>query len=553
MARRTIGRESRLPDGGVADRIDTVTRAIAVMRRDCRAAIGVAVDGDGERGGAGVAVGVGDRVGVGIREHLAVVQRIDHRVGVVHDIAVLAIGTQRERAVSARDADTDVSAHRAHVSCRHAGNRCLGRAGRIRAHAVGDVLRATAGHDVARDGRAILIGIGRIGVCRGRIVHDVDRERTVRGAVRIRHRQRDVVPGRVPRCGVEQRIGVAERSARRHATDRCVDLVTVELDGAIGRTDGDRAARGEVIEIGEGEYRAVDRDALEPVAGGEIDLAVHDVAVGTVGVIHQARLVDRRVTCRGTVVVLRRDHRIAVGLAVDGDRQCRRAGVAVRIGDRVGKRIGAGLAVLQGVQLGAVGIDQVCVATIRPERERAIGAGDAGTHVAAHRRAVRITRRHARDRRGGRVRADAVGHVGGTPRDDVAHHRRAVLVDVGLVGACGRRVIDDVDRQRAVRMVAAGVVDADRHIDLAFGPTGLCHRAGQREGVAERTLGGHATQRRGRHEAIEHERAVRRGNGLRVTRRELGKIRHGEGDVAQRVVVDRDAVQAIGRREVDRS
>ena len=141
------------------------------------------------------------------------------------------------------------------------------------------------------------------------------------------------------------------------------------------------------------------------------------------------RLHQRRVRPNGRHVLRDGDHRDAVGVAVDGDRQARCAGAAVTIGDGVAEHVRQALARVQFVDCIAVVVQQVAVAAVTVQLEVTV-------------RQVLVHRRH---RVGLHVRADAVVGVE-VAADGVG---RRVFHDAGHIGHCGRFAVGNEDVQPA--------------------------------------------------------------------------------------------------------
>ena len=252
------------------------------------------------------------------------------------------------------------------------------------------------------------------------------------------------------------------------------------------------------------------------------------------------------------VAVNRYDARPAVGGAVDRDCQCRRARVAVGVGDRVGEGLGERIARLQGVDRSIGVVQPVAVAAVGTEHQgavgaidaRAVGAGRAGCDVVARRAR---TGHDAGDRRG--IGAQRVGAA--TRRDDVAGNRvrRRVFGDGVAVGPCDQRGVEDVDDQVARLRVAVVVLDQDadriQHLAArvvlaaAARVVVVGHDAGDRVVAGDRQ---HAFRRidrnvRGRavfEGGLAHRRA---GNGQRSIRIQTVRRANGEGLPSQRGVL----------------
>ena len=90
--------EAGLEHGGLAR-----SCAVAIPRRDGGAAVGDAVDGDGELGDVAEGAGIGQGVGKNLGQGVAGLQGIDRRIGVVEGVGVAAVGADAQAAIEAGD------------------------------------------------------------------------------------------------------------------------------------------------------------------------------------------------------------------------------------------------------------------------------------------------------------------------------------------------------------------------------------------------------------------------------------------------------------------
>ena len=207
-----------------------------------------------------------------------------------------------------------------------------------------------------------------------------------------------------------------------------------------------------------GEGDAADNDAGQTVRRADGDGASGCFAgIATAG---EALFIDRGLASHGTVAVNRNNARHAVSVAVDGDAQRRRAGVAVRIGDRVGVGLGQRLAGLQGIHRRVGVVQGVGVAAVGIELEAAVAEGNrAGGR---------------RDRVGDDIGTNII--VGG---ENIAidRVRYSVFADHVHVVQRLRHRVDDVDTKRRAGRAAGAryrngdVVDGFTHarlVDCAF-------------------------------------------------------------------------------------
>ena len=152
----------------------------------------------------------------------------------------------------------------------------------------------------------------------------------------------------------------------------------------------------------------------------------------------------------------RQNHRRVVG-AVDGDGQRRSRGIAVLVGDRVGKGLAQRFAGIEPLHRGQRIVERVGVGAVGVERDRAIGSGQCRSHGAACDRSDRAAccRTIGADAvRAGRVAvaAHAGQHIAGRAERPIFGYR------IGIVRG-GRRVIIDIDRECAGRTVTVRICD----------------------------------------------------------------------------------------------
>jgi hypothetical protein len=108
---------------GLGNRLVAIAsaRVVGVRNVDGRHAVGVAVDGDGQDRRRAAAVAVGQGVGVAVGQGLAVVQRIDRRIGIVQRVGVAAVGCSAPgcRRSAPRWPGSPAWRWRRHRRCRH--------------------------------------------------------------------------------------------------------------------------------------------------------------------------------------------------------------------------------------------------------------------------------------------------------------------------------------------------------------------------------------------------------------------------------------------------
>ena len=578
VGRRTIGEIVLVDDNLTALGIKTIDR---------HAIVG-AVDRDRQRSGRGVAITVGDRVGEDLGQRFAGRKSLHRLRLVVQDIAIAAIGIERQRTISGRE-------RLAQRAARHRRDRRA-----IGALSVGDavgrvgVTATQARQNISVGGRGAFPGSAVLGhtvdiVARRRdIVDDAHVEAVGRGRpVAVGHDDREVVEDIVLALGamrqrvVGQHIIIGEGAADHRS-----------VGAQNGRETGDvydpertrRCARGENA-IGH-DLRAADRHIAEPVGGryGEAARLGQRRRVGR-RAIGEVVLVDDDFTAPDTQTI---DRDTVVG-AVDRDRQRRRRRVAVAVGDRVGEDLGQRLPGRKALHRLRRVVQHIGIAAVRVERQRAIGAGKRLAHSAA---------RNPGD--GRTVSAPHVGDAIGCVRigaadagQDIAVRGRRAFANAAVfghavdIGARRRRVVDDVDQQVTAgaatievgddqaeieRFVGIGkriveqriaepdralpgcrVIAVARHDESArrVAEHRLRQVSGRDDGSRERDAG-HAVEREEGHRArcgLAGRGAVRSGRfafACGQARLENGR-HHGFGRLGSRAVADRDR-QRRGRR-----
>ena len=448
--------------------------AFRIEAVDRHAVVG-AVDRNRQRRRRRVAVAVGDRVSEDLAERLAGRQALHRGVRIVEDIAVAAVGIEGQRAIGS----SERAPHGAARDRRHA--RAVGALGV--SHAIGRIGVAAPHarqHIAVRHQRTILGHAIHIRKRRRNIVDDVDDQRVGRDvAVAVGHHCRKAV-ARIVAGGV-RRQRVAVTIAAGILSDR---------QNAGGRDD--RAARGHIDAIDDERGDAV-------IPRGKREAAGRGFAVRRrIRSRWQPRFIDAVV---GAEVDRRRR------IVGEGDRHCRRRGVAVAVGDDIGKAVAALFARVGRIGEGAVAVvDDAALCRQRAEHDagcgiNAIGAAhivgedvDGDRHVFGGGRAVVVCRRHIVDDRdveaGVRRRAVAVGHrdrkavvetvlPGERMRKAVVGERIVIgegAADHRSVGADDRREAGDVHRaertRRAARSEDAAGDDlrpADAHIAQPVG------------------------------------------------------------------------------------
>ena len=232
-------------------------------------------------------------------------------------------------------------------------------------------------------------------------------------------------------------------------------------------------------------------------------------------------------------------------MPIDRDRQRGAAAVAIAVGDRVVHDFGQSLPVLECIDGGVAVVQHVAVAAVGIEREGAVGGGERRTH-----RSRRGAEGHGGDRAGKRcaVRTQAVLTRADRGHDVTGDGGRAVFGHGIGIGIGRGHVIDDANGERAV---AAGIARVGHH--QGNGPRGLGLAAGvgdrrlERVAEAELACRGHAAHVVAAGEAGQHDGAVGRVDGD-VGGRQCLQLRQRDGRAT-----DRDAVEAIGRRQVEGS
>ena len=312
----------------------------------------VAIDGDRQRGGAGVPVAIGDGVVEDLGQALGGVEALDERIGVVERVGIAAVRVEDEAAVCAVERAADRAGVAAELDRSDAGAVC---ALRIRASvAIGFGI----GDDIAVGGQRAVFGdtIG-VGKCTRDIVDDRDFQ-IARGSVAILVGDDDceAVEGVVAAGIGGQLVGVAN-----HAIS--------------DRGDGKRAEAASEGLADRGDCNAIDRDRGRTVGRVISEGAAGELAVaGSIRTGRKACFVDQRslFACNRKV-----EHDRAVG---DGDHEVGRRSVAVPIGDDVAEGIGnTALGTrIPGIGVSTVGCDgQSAVFTLDSvaSRTRAISAG----------------------------------------------------------------------------------------------------------------------------------------------------------------------------------
>ncbi len=418
-------------------------------------------------------------------------QVLEVRIVGVEGVGVGAIGVQHQGAVGASEG---ARRDRAGVG-----------AGR---YAVGAL--HVVGQHIAGQGEVGFRGRASVGVVHAlrQVVDDVHVQRAVgRGAVVIHHCHGELLGQVVGAVGVGMRLVVDQGVAVAHDAGRRVEA-----------RDGQRAAQRR----GDG-LREPCRHAI-----GDYGNAAHSQRGDAIQRGHGERAAlgqGRRVRCAAVAEVLLVDsefatvhveaadgHRVIV--VVDVQHQVGGAGVAVRIGDRVGEGFGAVAAAMQGLEVGITGVEGVGV--------RAVGV--------QHQRAVSPDESPCGDRPGAFPDLNPVGalHVVG---QHVARQRQIGFRGgrcVAVIHAL-RQVIDDVHVQRAVGRCAVVVHHRDgelfRQVVRAVGVR-------MRLVVDQRVAVTHDTGRRV--EARDGQRAAQWGHyGLREPCRHAvgdhGDAAHGQG------------------------
>jgi hypothetical protein len=212
----------------------------------------VAVDGDAQGRRRAAAVAVGQGVGVAVGQALAVVQRIDRRVGVVQRVGVAAVGIELQVAVAQGHVDRG---HRrgVHVGTNRVGTGAhqhvaVGDQGRVFGDGVGVVL----GHRQA-------VGDGDVQAVRGAVAQDVgDDHRNG-----IEHVAVVVLHGGV--------VGVADDAGRR--------VVAGQGQLAFAAVDRVGGQVGRVGQLGGGEVLTTDAQAAQAGRGTDRE-AASDRSVG---------------------------------------------------------------------------------------------------------------------------------------------------------------------------------------------------------------------------------------------------------------------------------
>ena len=430
--------------------------------------------------------------------------------GAVRLEAVGAVGVGIARGPGRRDRDRD-------AADRHAGDdRAVGAARVVR-------------EQIAPDRRRILgHGDRRCRARDGRVVEDADVEARGRGrsvAVGDRHRegfgQRAVGRAAVREAVVDQLVAVADRAA-----DNLARIVIERLE--IGdRQNAERGRDRHARESPALEQRlAADGEAGEAIGRREAEaadadqrVAVRRRAIGQIGLRH------RHIAALAVEV----ENRNSVVAAVDGDGQRRGRLVAIAVGDDIGEGLGQRLVAVQPDHRRIVGIDDIAIAAVRREFERAIGALRDAVDLA-----IGAVERDGRDDRAVAVGAEQIGNaVGGVgiiaadAGQDIAFgilpasrlHRVDIVVR-------RRDIVDNRDGERRIGCVAVLVADDDVK---AVGGVVTIGRRGEQIGIADA----------GRPEARYGQRAIKALDRL--------------SDPGHRHAVDRDRPNPVGGGNRDRA
>ena len=445
---------------------------------------------DGQGGGRSVAIAVGDRIAEDILHIRA------GRVG-SGDIAVAAIGVERQHAIQAGDGGAHAGRYRGAAAGDHAGHAAAG----LPAVGAGLVVGQHAAGSRHRQGRALGHAAG---VRRGRwhIVDHLDGQSAGAGhAAGIGNLQADAsssavvaIAGRVALL-LRQRIAVIDAARHWHRIagiwiesvdhDRAVQQDDAQMRAAVERIDG--------LQLGQGIRGAANLYRHQAVAGCKCQRTVCRGVAARIGTLRQPAFLDRDLAGDARpVVVCRRDGGTAIVIAGDGDGQrgsgCQTAG----IGNGVAKRFRQVLAGHQLVDCRIVAVQLVGIAAVRLHHQIAVFAGHADD-AANNATGSIVAVAHGRDGNGfARIELHVLVAVGTRDarvgaawlRDQAAADRGGVFAH-GMRVRCGDRcVVDgrDRDAQRdffVTEQAAAANTAAGGQIDSCF----RCRRNGGRGGI----------------------------------------------------------------------
>ena len=304
--------------------------------------------------------------------------------------------------------------------------------------------------------------------------------------------------------------------------------------------------------------RAADGQVVEAVRRRDVeDAALRQVAGIRAGAVAKVVLVDHLVAAGG---IDAGDGDAVIG-AVDGDRQRRRRGVAVGVGQRVAEHFRQRLARRQALHRGKAVVELVGVVAGSVDGQRAVGAGN------------RVADRACPGDRAKTVRTPGVGRavagVGVRPKTavDAAHHiarrnRRTIFRHRIDIVDRGRYVVDDAHDEAGGGVAAVDVGQGDRDVveDIVLAVVArpvrgrvvaeriaVADRAGGEVDRGDGQLAVGCRDRQGgqRHHAVHHHRraadgqvveAVRRRDVEDAALRQVAGIRAGA--VAKVVLVD---------------
>src|SRR5690554_2454243 len=510
---------------------------IVIIGHDARAAIGLAIDGDGQRGVVGVTIAVGNGVLEHFLANIAILERIDLGT-VVQLIGIAAIRLDGQGAVLTIDLQhttPDIgSGFSRIVVAGDAGDR-----GQIRSDLI--LTAARIGDDVADQGSAILINAAGIRVGNRGGIGNQDHQigRGGRIATLVGHGNREVIGDAVITAAVVLVIAGLLVFIGHLAGVR---VIASQGQGTFSAGDGYRVA-GQVGQLCLCHCYTANSDFFQAIRRGNSELTGHRRG----GVLGNAVVADVQAVVIGSIQVRR-----TIGTAIDGDSQVCGIAVAVTVGQGVGKYILQIDTIFQRVDVRVVIVQFVGVETVWTDGQLAVLAFDhqiavgQRSHVAAGRGAADLGDRGAISSLG--ISLIACRSAGAT--DDVAGDRQLIFGDdVGVIHG-HRYIVDDVDHQVPGTRAATGISDYQRdslgavaaHIRIGRVRRGVLHFF-QLAGELQFTLGRYAIHRVSHIEAGQGQLALGRvdldmgGGIIRVQRCQLGQIdRHTtQGDALQAI------------------
>ena len=250
-------------------------------------------------------------------------------------------------------------------------------------------------------------------------------------------------------------------------------VVAGQLQRTFASVDALRCCRRECRQLSHRQGAGAHGDASQPVRRCDLDDARGSFAARPV---NQTAFINGGLPGHAVVSVHRGDAGRTIRMAIDGDRQCCRAGIAIRVGNGVGEGFGQVFPVLQGIHRCVAVVQGVGVAAVRIQNQRAVGARHAAWNAICNGCCL-CPRLHLRGRR--RIRAQRIRDFRMTagPGNDIAAHDGGQCVAVVIarlirpvfghryrVVLGRRRRVGDIDGQRAIRFIPAVVFGADENM-----------------------------------------------------------------------------------------